>query len=292
MKKLITSDITDQIGMPLKAGSLVHLQASYTEAIAEVVKAAIGGGNSYNPAVAYILSGIVNSAGNPVYNTSAGSIFFNGEVYLVDAASFTLTPGQVAIFTLDLSFITGQDADGVEFTDGVVRNVHLVRKAKLQAGAGGSGMANYADGVRIIANQPLVNLTNGTGIAIAGTYPNLTISSTVTPGVNPILAKYNISLGDMNSTPTDPYTTLLTGGGSGQAAYLHNFPTAFADSNFSIWLQVGNGDHTTMSQFSTNYMCSALLGYFDNTKFYFSLQTTATSNVQQLQLNYIVIKNP
>lgn len=291
MKKLITTDITTSVGMPIKGGTLRHLQESYTESIAEVVKASVG--TSYSDATAYILNGIVNGSSHPTYNTSKGSIFLNGEVYLVDAASFVVSSGQVAVLVLDTSFATGTDADGVQFTDGITRNVHLIRKAKLQSAAGGTGLSNYADAQRIIANQPIVNLTQGTGIAITGAYPNLTIACTVSPNPSPILLQRKIFLGDINSSVGDGYTTLLSGGSSGFAAYLHTFPSPLpGGTSFQPVLMVGNGGHDVTSNFDDNYMCSPLLGYYDNTKMYFAVQTTATGNVQALDLWYILIQTP
>lgn len=290
MKKLITTAITDQIGMPVKSGTLDHIQAAYQEAISESVKACIGSG--YNSGVAYILNGLVNSATHPSYNTNAGSIFFNGEVYLVDAANFTLTGGQTAVLVLNEAFTPAPNADPVEFTDGIVRNIHLVRKAVLTPTAAGSGIANYPDCQRINSNLPFVTLTAGAGISIAGGFPNFTINNTYPPSVNPILRTRKIFLGDLNTDPTDGYTTRLSGSTNALTAYLHNFPTPLDDANYTPVFTIGNQGDTDWGGFNDNYMCVVTVGYFDATKMYFAVQTSDASHTQAIDLWYTLIKNP
>lgn len=290
MKKLITSDITDSVGMPVKAGTLRHIQESYTEAVAELAKAAIG--NGYGAAPGYILNGVVNGSAHPTYNTGSGSLFINGEIFLVDAASFTLSGGQTAIFVLDETFATGSDADSVEFTDGINRNVHQIRKAKLQGGTAGTGMVNFPDCARLNNNRPDVTIGAGNaGIAIGGAWPNYTVSNLYPPTENPVLAHRKISLGDFNPDPGDGYTSRLSGATSGFAMYVHNFPTAIS-GDFIIVLNVGNAGYNATADMAANYMCSVLLGQQDANKFYFAVQTSATGNAQDLDIWYTVFRKP
>lgn len=118
MKKLVTTDISTTNGMPLKSGSLVHIQSAYTEAIAEVVKALAGA--TYSNSIPYRLNGLVNTGGT----VSAGSLFFNGEVYLVDSFSLP-TPANARV---DTTYFADVSADPVDFTDGTPRNIHEIRK--------------------------------------------------------------------------------------------------------------------------------------------------------------------
>ncbi|MGN7818788.1 hypothetical protein ACTJJB_01590 [Chitinophaga sp. 22536] len=134
---------------------MVHLQLAYQEAIAALGQCLAGA--AYNPSKVYVLNGCVNSGSGTTYNISAGSVFYNGEVYLVDAASFTISGPNVAVgivpnpptVTTGLSFYSDVIADPVQFTDGVNRNVHQIRKCVIQPGLSGSGAANYNDFIDI-----------------------------------------------------------------------------------------------------------------------------------------------
>lgn len=288
MKKLITTDITTTIGMPVKAGTWNHLQAAYQEGIAEGIKAVIGSG--YNSAVVYILNGLVNQSTHPTYNVTAGSVFYNGEVYLVDAATFTLTGSNLAVLTgPTISYYTGIEADGVEFTDGIVRNVHQIRKMTLTQALGGSGVSNYVDMQRINSNIPQVNIIQGAGIGVSGTYPNITVTNTL-PDVNKIIQSGTIPIGDLNTTTDlDSNTTLLSGGSSGFAGYRYIFPVAIGHTNYLPIIMVGHDAFDTVSDMSQNYMCGVLYGKKSATDMFFFIQTTATGNAQTLQVKYMLI---
>ncbi|QTE37482.1 hypothetical protein J3L18_31035 [Mucilaginibacter gossypii] len=141
MRKLDTSPISTTNAMPVKAGTLEHIQFAYQEAIGELGKSLFG--NYYDPTKVYILNGLVNSGSGSSYNISAGSVFYNGEIFLVDAAVFSISGSNVARGIIVTSFYSGQQADGVEFTDGITRNVHQIRKVVMGAGLAGSGIGDY-----------------------------------------------------------------------------------------------------------------------------------------------------
>lgn len=143
MRKLDVSAITGSTAMPVKSGTFTHIQNAYQEAIAEGVKAMIG--PSYSQSIAYILSGCVNSGTGSNYNISAGSVFFNGEVFIVPAAVFSISNPNVAVGVINTSFYTGQEADPVLFTDGQPRNIMQIRQVLVQSGLSGSGIANFLD---------------------------------------------------------------------------------------------------------------------------------------------------
>lgn len=274
--------------MPVKSGTMAHVQNAYKEAIAEGIKGVIG--TTYNASKMYILNGLANSVSAPAYNIAAGSVFYNGEVYLVDAATFTSTVPNVAVLSLNITYATGSNADGVEFTDGTVRNVHEIRKMIITSGLGGSGLSNYADCERINTNQPNVNIIQGTGIGVSGTYPNITVTNTSPAQPSPILRSRKIILGDMNTDPGDGYTTRLSGSTNSLTAFVHTFPSAMAPGTqyFPI-LQVGNAGHDNWGGFNDNYMVCALTGAYDHEKMYFAVQTTASGSAQSIDLYYMCI---
>lgn len=285
MRILDVSAVSTAIGLPVKSGTVIHLQNAYTEAISEAIKGLIGA--SYNPAVLYILQGMANSGSGANYIIGSGSCLFNGEMYICDGFTFTTTGSNVAVCTITTSFFTAPNADGVQFTDGNVRNIHQIRKLTIAPALGGSGIANYVDAQRINTNIPPVNLLNGTGISVTGAYPNLTITNTL-PNVNKVLANRKVFLGDMNTDPSDPYTVRLSGGSSGLTAYLHTFPTPLPTGNFWIGMTFGNWGHDNTPGFADNYMCSVQVGYRTQTQMWFAVQTTATSNVQSMEVTYFI----
>jgi hypothetical protein len=286
MRKLKTSDITTSVAMPIKSGTLDHIQAAYAEAVAEAIKGVVG--PAYSNTTMYILNGLVNSGSFPTYNITAGSVFYDGEVYLVDAANFTLGGSQVAVCKIVTTNLTGVNADSVQFTDGVPRNVHEIRKVVISADLAGSGISNYASGVRINVNIPQLNLTQGPGITVSGTYPNLTVSSTIE---NPVILATSIFIGDLQSTADlDTYTTLLSGGSNGQSGYRYTFPVAVGHTNYVPILVLQHDFITTNADASTNYMCTIQCGQRNANDLYFFIMTTATGNVQNLWVKLILIK--
>lgn len=143
MRKLDVSAVTDSVALPVKGGTLIHLQAAYQEAMASLGKGLVGA--SYDEDTVYVLNGCVNSGSGSDYDISAGAVFYNSEVFLVDAASFSISGAEVAVGIIDAIYFADSSADPVEFTDGVLRNIHEIRKVVLQPGLNGSGIANYID---------------------------------------------------------------------------------------------------------------------------------------------------
>lgn len=199
MRKLDVSAITAAIGLPVKSGTLSHVQLAYQEALGEIVKAITGYG--YDPTKVYVLNGCVNSGSGSNYVISAGSVFFNGEVFLVDATSFTISGPNVAVGIKTLTYFTATNADPVQFTDGATRTIHQIWKIVPQAGLSGSGAADYANWVQMSLNIPKVNLT-GTGLAdVTGTYPNINVDVTLPP--SGVLASGVLNIGDISSSGTN-----------------------------------------------------------------------------------------
>jgi hypothetical protein len=142
MRKLVTTDITNSVGFPVKAGTLNHIQLAYQEALTALANSIIG--RLPDSSNCYILFGCKNTGSGTSYVISAGAIYYNGEVYLVDAVSFTAASGQTAV----LNFVTTNyttNADPVTFTDGVAHNVHTIQKIAIASGVSGSGVCDYAN---------------------------------------------------------------------------------------------------------------------------------------------------
>lgn len=137
--------------MPVKGGTLLHLQLAYQEAITALANSIIGRSADFTNA--YVLYGLVNSGTVFSMNVSAGAIYYNGEVFLVDA--FTLTVADTPVANIVTTFYSAS-ADPVTFTDGITRNVHQIRKIVFTDGATGSGLFDFADMLQ--TPQVLVNV--------------------------------------------------------------------------------------------------------------------------------------
>lgn len=151
MRKLKTSDITTTVAMPVKSGTLNHLQLAYQEAFTALANSIIG--RLPDSSNAYILYGCKNTGTGLNYIISAGAIYYAGEIYLVDAATFTATGAQVPVLNLSTTYF-GTNADPVTFTDGITYNVHEIRKMVITAAASGSGVIDF---LSLITPLALVN---------------------------------------------------------------------------------------------------------------------------------------
>lgn len=140
MKRLNTSPITSGIAMPIKSGTLDFLQDAHKETTANIVASLLGFIPDAN--TVYILNGCVNSNTSPSYNVSAGSVYYNGEIYDVPAFNFTTTGTDLPYGNLAVTQYT-TNADGVQFTDGTTRNVHDIRKIVVSATSVNTGYPIY-----------------------------------------------------------------------------------------------------------------------------------------------------
>lgn len=145
MKIVDVSAVTNTNAMPIKSGTLQFMQNAHKEALNGVIKTVVD-----NPQtdVIYILSGCLNSSTAPIHNISAGVLYVNGEVYDFDGASFTLTGLQKAYARIETTQYT-TNADPVEFTDGVSRNVHNIRKIVIENTITSSGLPEFKDFVKV-----------------------------------------------------------------------------------------------------------------------------------------------
>ena len=143
MRKINETVIDSSKAMYFKKGTWTHLQKAYTEGFAETIKSMIGA--SYSATTVYVLNGCVNTGSGSSYVISAGSVFYGGEIYLVSAATFTVTTGVPVATIVTTANTTDYAADPCLFSDGSTHNVHDIRTVQIAEAASGSGIKNYAD---------------------------------------------------------------------------------------------------------------------------------------------------
>lgn len=145
MKILNISDVSTSNAMPIKAGTLQFLQDAHREAIAGLVTNVIP---TPLANTIYILSGCKNSTVAPIHTLSAGVLFYNGEIFNFDGATFTLTGLQKAYARIETTqYLT--NADPVQFTDGVSRNVHNIRKIVIENTVTSSGLPEFINFINV-----------------------------------------------------------------------------------------------------------------------------------------------
>jgi hypothetical protein len=216
MKILNTTPITSSNAMPVKSGTLQFMQDAHKETTANILTNLLP-----NPVAntVYIISGCKNTATLPAHNITAGVLYYNGEVYNFDGASFTLTGLQKAYARIQTTqFIT--NADPVQFTDGVSRNVHDIRKVVIENTITSSGLPEFKD--FILINNWLKGDTKE--VVCDSTYLNVNFDST---GLGRLERLGWAIMNGSNGTPNDngkvviaygsDYLTLGATGGSEDA---------------------------------------------------------------------------
>lgn len=215
MRKLDVTPITDSSEFPVKQGTLQFLQDAFGELFPVLLQAMIG--SSYNSGVVYSLFGVRNLGTAPAYNVTGGAVLYNGEIFLIDPASFTATGSNVGV----LQIVTTQyttNADPVTFTDSVIRNVHNIRKMQVAQGASGTGIADLtAISYPPLVGQAMLSLTATGQASASGAYPNININVPVSGNLNPVLGAGSVHIGDV---PGGGVTIPVPFGGIGQCPVL------------------------------------------------------------------------
>jgi hypothetical protein len=140
MKKIETVNIAGSQDAPFVKQTFDHYNESIAEVTAAIVESTFN--QDYNTGDVVILSGCiidpVNIPGDS--DVTAGKIYYNGEIFLVDADTVTTSGSEVLVWNIVETYAAG---DPIEWSDGINRNLHLIRKFALQAGLSGSGLADY-----------------------------------------------------------------------------------------------------------------------------------------------------
>lgn len=159
MKALITSNATSTLGIPIQSKTLGFLEDSRKELVLALAKGIIG--VDYNVSNAYVLHGCVNTGSGANFIISAGVILYNGEIFLVPAATFTTSGADVAVVSNVTTYLSG--VDPVTFIGGTSSyNIHSDKTYVIAAASSGSGVVNYSDLVFVTAQQTLTAAANYT----------------------------------------------------------------------------------------------------------------------------------
>jgi len=141
MKRLDTSAISASVAMPVKSGTLEFLQDAYKEGLQGVVKSFL---DVELPNTIYVLQGCKNTGSGANYILSDGILYLNGEIFQFAATTFTLVGLEKAYARIETTQFT-VNADPVQFTDGIPRNVHNVRTLVVENTITSSGLPEFED---------------------------------------------------------------------------------------------------------------------------------------------------
>lgn len=146
MKDINTSLVTSTSRQPFHNWSLEHVQEGIKENDDSLVQGILNTMNiSYTTndvIVLYgcVLTGSYSGAGNP-YAVTAGAVYYNGEVYQVDAVSGTISGTNVLIGTVTTTYNAN---DPAQFSDGTMNNVHRIKKMVISQAGTGTGTKDYS----------------------------------------------------------------------------------------------------------------------------------------------------
>jgi hypothetical protein len=311
MRKLDTSSINSSRGMPIKSGTLNHIQAAYQEAISAIVQNIIG--PSYSLGVGYVLSGCVNtgsgaSSSGINYSISPGAIFYNGEVFLVPSQqTFTTTSSTdvgVAVINTLFDSNPADNADPVTFTDGSQVYVYQIRTIAFQAYsvAPSATIFNFADMVGTAVN---ITSSNTSLLTVSGTFPNIILNpqggGSGSSSGYPIFYYGTMHPGDVEGNPTatanalDPQLQWLSGNSSNDFnGYLYTFPNGYTtpDTNYLVLVTVRNDSYIDGTGLCTNNGVSIQIGRRLTTGFYLGVSTTDSGRIQNVFVDYFLVQVP
>lgn len=169
-KKLITTNITTTAKMPIRKMTLDHIQQAYNEQFTAVGRS-IGTDDSGATVAKDILYGLTYTITGSAFVGTAGAVYTQGEIFQVDASSFTIGAGEYPIFVLATTYATG---DPTEFTDGNTYQIHQIRKLSVVSGT--TSTANYYGTLSEFSNKNTpVTITTGSGITNGANITSSTI---------------------------------------------------------------------------------------------------------------------
>ena len=142
MRTLKTNNISATASMPIKSGTIDFLQNAWKE-MARYMANAVGSNVHELAGSGSVLWGAENSGSAPNWDIRTGLVYYGGELYILDANTFTSGGGQTAVCTIVTTHDTSATTDPVLFTDGNSYNVHEIKRMTVAAGASGSGTVNY-----------------------------------------------------------------------------------------------------------------------------------------------------
>jgi hypothetical protein len=236
MKKVINAS-TATAKQPFYGRTMAHIMETITEIADSVARPIIGNYVANDLVILYgcILTGNFSGAGNP-FAVTAGAVYYNGEIYQVDAVSGTISGANVLVGTIVTTY---QSGDPVTMSDNSTVSVHEIRKVVITQAASGSGTKNYSlwkPVLRINGRTTLATQNNATTV-----YADATGLTFTTPNDGKT-RKLCIQLkGHFHLVGTHV-------GGGGEAKIFNLTTSTDLDSGYSFWQLDGAINFAQMRQ--------------------------------------------
>ena len=141
MKYIDTSAVALGAAMPYKS-TMVEWNINQSTDVFSAIRAALTNELSY---ANLVLQGCTNTIVGSTHTIAAGIITTGTGFASCATTSVTLSPGQVVIGTVNITYPLVGTADPVTFSDGTTHNVHAESTIVWSAGASGSGDFDYDD---------------------------------------------------------------------------------------------------------------------------------------------------
>jgi hypothetical protein len=138
MKKIETTNIAALAKAPYLKATHDQYTETIQETTASIIKGLLG---PYTTGDVIILHGCVVTATIPgTSSVTAGAIYYNGEIYQVDANASIATAANTLVWNTVTTYRSG---DPVQWSDLTSRNLHAEVKFVLSNAVSGTGIANY-----------------------------------------------------------------------------------------------------------------------------------------------------
>lgn len=181
MKKINTSNVTSTARQPLLGRSITHLSEGVSEndnSLFNGILNTLNIGYTTNDVIILhgcVLTGSYSGAGN-AYSVTAGAVYYNGEIYQVDAVSGTISGTNVLIGSVSTTY---QSGDPVQMSDGNLKNVHEINKIAITQAGTGTGIKDFSAWGTI--KRPYSLTSSATQSTSSGTMVDVTGLTYTTP---------------------------------------------------------------------------------------------------------------
>lgn len=262
MKKIDSSNIASGVQQPFIKPTWVHLQEAFQEPIYALGRMLAGQFSGVT-----VLYGCVNSTpGSGTFTISAGAVFYNDEVYLVDAATLTPGGGQVVIGTITTTYIA---SDPLLFTDGSSHDVHEIRKIVFSSGTT-VGTLDYS-AYRFVGKGQKLTVTSGMISPTGTTVSSVTLAYVVATQVGNLMhIRYFFNFTTAAATLTAFTVQLSSIMTALNAGVLNGAGIALLDQTDAPYCSVGISNNSTL----LNFIAKGGINFANTTTVLFSGEIT------------------
>lgn len=177
MKKIVTSNITDQARLPLLKRTIEFIKENDAETSTASLYAMLGNNSDAVPIILWGCNPTITTASiaGDTLTITEGAILYDGEIYQVAAGSAVFTAGQVHTLIV---VATGQTEEPTKYTDNSEHITNINYTIAVSNGVTGSGICDWNN--RNFYRQSVRDVTiDGTGdiFSSAPTTTNCTVTS-------------------------------------------------------------------------------------------------------------------